>query len=73
MGTTRVVCQPDSFDRAESSIDRARTEGYDIRPTDHRSLSPADADELLALNQQLFALCQTQGCRVSIISSIKIP
>src|SRR4051794_20668813 len=61
VGTTRVVCQPDSLSRAGASINRARTEGYDIRPTDHRSLSTADADELLALNQQLFALCQTQG------------
>ena len=60
-GTTRVVCQDDSLTRAEDSIARARTEGYDIRPTDHRTLSAQEADDLLALNQQLFALCQTQG------------
>src|ERR671938_1185260 len=36
-GDTRVVCQPDSLDRLNSSVANAVKNGYDIRPTDHRS------------------------------------
>src|SRR3954451_11565024 len=38
-GQTRVVCKPDSWHRARASVRHARQYGYDIRPTDHRSLS----------------------------------
>src|SRR3954470_20849713 len=54
-GTTRVVCQPDSLDRLSAAVAKAEGGGYDLRPHDHRSLSTADGDALIALNQQLFA------------------
>src|SRR5689334_9741361 len=38
-GTTRVVCQADSLKLLNRSIASARKNGYDIRPTDHRSFS----------------------------------
>src|SRR5215213_7284763 len=42
-GDTRVVCQANSFALAKSSIARARKQGYDVRPTDHRTLSSGQA------------------------------
>src|SRR3954463_9382867 len=36
-GNTRVVCQPGSLDQLKASVANAITNGYDIRPTDHRS------------------------------------
>src|SRR5947208_10688120 len=38
-GDTRVVCQPDSLKLLKSSVAHAVKSGYDVRPTDHRSLS----------------------------------
>src|SRR5829696_1472486 len=36
---TKVVCQPGSMALLKASIRKARREGFDIRPSDHRSLS----------------------------------
>src|SRR3954468_12204241 len=52
-GSTRVVCQGDSLARLKSSIAAARAHGYDVRPTDHRSLSARQARTLLELNRSL--------------------
>src|SRR3954452_10919340 len=57
-GDTRVVCQPDSLKLAEASVAHARKHGYDVRPTDHRSLSRTQARQLLKVNRQLFARCK---------------
>src|SRR3954462_6475685 len=38
-GKTRVGCQPASLTQLKASVANARKNGYDIRPTDHRSLS----------------------------------
>lgn len=57
-GDTRVVCQPDSLKLAEASIARARAHGYDVRPTDHRRLSKAQARQLLSINRNLFTRCK---------------
>src|SRR5882762_7050462 len=54
---TRVVCRPDSLQLAQQSIARARSHGYDVRPTDHRELSARQATELLALNRRLVTQC----------------
>src|SRR5437764_8467324 len=35
--TVRVVCQADSLSWVKRSIARAARDGYDVRPTDHRS------------------------------------
>src|SRR3954452_3586967 len=38
-GATRVVCKSNSLGLLKKSIRKARKHGYDIRPTDHRTLS----------------------------------
>src|SRR5690348_16469925 len=43
VGDTRVVCQPDSLARLNASIAKARQSGYDIRPSEHKSLSAKQA------------------------------
>src|SRR5204863_5706060 len=40
-GDTRVVCRPDSLDLLKASVANAIANGYEIRPTDHRSFSQA--------------------------------
>src|SRR4051812_48273214 len=47
VGDTRVVCRPESLRLAKQSIERAWKQGYDNRPTDHRSLSRAQGKALL--------------------------
>src|SRR4029079_3654342 len=37
-GDTRVVCKPNSMALLDASIANARAHGYDVRPTDHRTL-----------------------------------
>src|SRR5690349_5773041 len=56
-GQTRVVCKQDSMKRLRASVRRARVDGYDIRPTDHRSLSRDRAQALLKINERLFDRC----------------
>src|SRR4051794_30079013 len=57
-GKTRVVCQSDSMDRVRRSAAAAVVSGYDIRPTDHRTFTQAEADALVSLNKKLFAQCK---------------
>src|SRR5437667_4157250 len=41
---TKVVCQPDSWKRAQQSINSAKTTGYVLRPTQPRvTITPAQA------------------------------
>ncbi|MFL5894922.1 MAG: right-handed parallel beta-helix repeat-containing protein [Thermoleophilaceae bacterium] len=68
-GDTRVVCRPDSLRRAKDSISRARTQGYNVRPTDHRRLGARDAQDLLAINRSLFALCQYDQIQPAVDAS----
>src|ERR671926_356011 len=56
-GDTRVVCQPDSLDRLKASVANAVANGYDIRPTDHRSLSKKEGKHLIDVNTALFKMC----------------
>ena len=55
--TTRVVCQRDSLDRADAAVRDARSRGYSIRPTDHRSFSSGEGERLSAINLALFSRC----------------
>jgi hypothetical protein len=57
-GATHVVCQPDSLKRLKASIATARKSGYDIRPTDHRTLSAKQGRRLLKVNRALFRHCR---------------
>lgn len=58
-GETHVVCQgQDSIDRLEASIVQAQTEGYKLRPSEEpRTITAAEATQLLDFNQQLLAAC----------------
>src|SRR5258705_9033452 len=38
-GTTRVVCQQDSLKQLKTSVANAVKNGYNLRPTDHRTFS----------------------------------
>ncbi len=57
VGQTRVVCQDDSLLRVERAIDVALEDGYYIRPTDRRELTPERAAWLLDFNRKLFDRC----------------
>lgn len=68
-GATRVVCQADSLQRATRAIRTARAVGYDIRPTDHRSLSQKRARALLRINRQLFQRCRYHQIQRAVTAS----
>src|SRR5438105_3652669 len=57
-GTTRVVCLRTSIRYLKKSIKRALANGYNLRPTDHRTFSQQQASSLLKLNEKLFKMCQ---------------
>lgn len=58
VGRTRVVCKRNSLRKAKRSIRRARRNGYDIRPSDHRKLSRKRAKQLRKVNKRLFKRCK---------------
>jgi hypothetical protein len=68
-GDTRVVCQADSLQRLQSSITAALQHGYDVRPTEHHTLSQSQATQLLAINQQLFAMCTYHQIQAAVTDS----
>ncbi len=68
-GETRVVCKPDSLSLLEASITKALADGYDVRPTDHRSFGAAAAVSLRTLNQQLFARCAYSEIQPAVTDS----
>ena len=67
--TTRVVCQPDSMTRLHDSIAAALAHGYYVRPTDHRTFSQAQANQLLAINQALFSMCTYHNIQPAVTDS----
>src|SRR4051812_12951029 len=69
VGDTRVVCQTDSLTLLKQSIARARTHGYDVRPTDHRTFSAKQATALLAVNQKLFKRCHYSEIQRAVTAS----
>jgi hypothetical protein len=68
-GDTRVVCQQGSLTVARRAIDRARKHGYDLRPTDHRTLSAKQARLLRRLNAKLFARCHYREIQPAVTAS----
>lgn len=68
-GDTRVVCQPDSLKQLKLAVARAIKSGYDIRPTDHRSLSKTAGKRLIAVNTKLFALCKYREIQPAVTAS----
>ncbi len=68
-GTTRVVCRQDSLSRLKRSIARARKDGYDIRPTDHRRLTAKQARGLMRTNRRLRRLCRYDEIQPAVTAS----
>lgn len=68
-GRVRVVCQSDSLTLAKRSIARARKEGYDIRPSDHRSFSASEARKLLEVNRRLKQRCRFHEIQPAVTAS----
>jgi hypothetical protein len=68
-GTTRVVCKPNSMSLLDASIDHALANGYDVRPSDHRTFTSTEAHNLRAINQQLFARCHYDEIQPAITDS----
>jgi hypothetical protein len=69
VGETRVVCKPNSLDLLRRSIRRARRNGYDIRPTDHRKLTRKQARGLLRINRGLAELCGYRQIQPAVTAS----
>jgi hypothetical protein len=67
--TTRVVCQPDSMTRLQASITNALAHGYDVRPTEHHTFTQTQANQLLAINQALFRMCQYHEIQPAVTDS----
>ncbi|MBI5104294.1 MAG: right-handed parallel beta-helix repeat-containing protein [Solirubrobacterales bacterium] len=68
-GDTRVVCRPESLTLARQSIARARRQGYDVRPTDHRTLSARQARLLLRINRRLYQRCRYHEIQPAVTNS----
>ncbi len=68
-GETRVVCAPNSLQLLEKSIAKARKNGYNIRPTDHRTLSAKQAAALLKTNKALFKQCEYRQIQPAVTAS----
>jgi hypothetical protein len=52
-----------------ASINNALAHGYDVRPTDHRTFTSTEAQNLKAINQQLFAKCHYSEIQSAITDS----
>ena len=68
-GETLVVCQDDSMDRLNDAIDRARADGYFIRPTDHRAFSESEASKLRDINEELFDRCEYDEIQTAVTAA----
>ena len=68
-GNTRVVCQADSLKLVKQSVARAIQNGYDIRPTDHRSFSKRQGSRLVAINTALFKRCRYSEIQPAVTAS----
>jgi hypothetical protein len=68
-GKTRVVCQPDSLKQLKVAVANARKNGYNIRPTDHRSFSKKDGARLIKTNTALFKLCKYREIQPAVTAS----
>src|SRR3954471_5025719 len=55
-GNTRVLCQRNSLKLLDKSIAAARKNGYQIRPSEKKSLSAKQAKALRKLNKRLFSM-----------------
>lgn len=68
-GTTRVVCKSNSLSLLRASITKARAQGFNVRPSDHESLSKDAAASLLKTNKALFAKCAYRQIQPAVTAS----
>ncbi|MGA8846038.1 MAG: right-handed parallel beta-helix repeat-containing protein, partial [Nocardioides sp.] len=68
-GETRVVCQANSMARLQRAVRSARTDGYNIRPTVHKSLSAKKGRQLIKINRRLFKLCDFNQIQAAVTAS----
>lgn len=68
-GRTRVVCHGDSMKRLRIAVRRARRNGFDIRPNDHRKLSRKRARALLGINRRLRKMCRYRQIQKAVTAS----
>jgi len=69
VGRTRVVCQANSVKLAKGDIAAARKHGYDLRPTDHRTLNKKRARKLLKINRALKKRCRFHEIQPAVTAS----
>jgi hypothetical protein len=68
-GKTRVVCKRNSLRKLRKSVRRARRQGFDIRPTDHRALSRKRARRLRRVNRRLRKMCRFRSIQAAVTKS----
>ncbi len=68
-GNTRVVCQSDSLKRVKASVTKALRSGYNIRPTDHRTVSTKYGAALIKVNKALFKACKYRQIQAAVTAS----
>jgi hypothetical protein len=65
-GSTHVVCRPESMSLLRASIAKARKQGYDVRPSDHRRLTAKQARKLLRINRRLRKRCRSHEIQAAV-------
>jgi len=68
-GETLVVCKDDSLALLNEAIDKARADGYFIRPTDHQDFSEAETTALLEVNEALFERCEYDEIQTAVTAA----
>ena len=68
-GTTRVVCQPNSLSLVKASIAKAQSEGYLVRPSDRRKISPRTGRLIMRTNRRLRKLCKYREIQPAVDAS----
>lgn len=68
-GNTRVVCQSDSLKRVNASVAKALKSGYNIRPTDHRTISKKYGRALVNANKLFFTACKYHEIQAAVTAS----
>jgi hypothetical protein len=66
---TRVVCQSDSLTLLKKAVRNARTNGYEIRPSDKRKLSKKQGRWLVRVNTKLFKRCRYKEIQPAVTAS----
>lgn len=66
---TRVVCQGNSFKLVKTSVRKAIKSGYDVRPSDHRTLTKKRGAWIVRINKVLFKKCKYKEIQPAVMAS----